>query len=625
MEERNNKEENTKDKIIENKIPISKKRPFLYDINAFDQIENNKSHKKGRYTVAAKSLNKQRPKNNVPENMLSKNPNKTKGDVNIPVLQGDETKKSEQTEKFNPQDFGTHYYKNGELCYVGYMKNQNKNGLGAIFSLKNKNITVSAFKDDKNIGNFSQFDKNGDLIFNGRVEDGNISGIRFSYNKENNHTFIHRQNSSKASLTHICEFDENGNLIYYGDINNHKKEGFGIQFGASSEIIYSGNFKNDKYNGEGTLYFPEGGMVQGSFENGKVCGFAVEFDSDGCKIYEGEFENNIYNGKGCKYLKTGAYYEGKFENGSPVGELIGYDSNGMMTYKGNIVNDRYNGKGIYYFNNQVVYEGEFKNNLYNGLGKEYQDDGFSYEGEFKNNKRYGFGTSFKDNKPIYKGYWKDDLYDGLGMLYSNGQIRYLGEFKNGKMNGRINKVENNTTTQETICSNNKITYMRKFSLNADKTLNLEYEGFIEHNLPNGSGCSFDEYGDKINDGYFKNGDFEYPIQISKSKQLPALKTNSILEKTEYSKHKDGASYLLNRDFGTFKYTGNIKNNKPIGKGTLVFKDHKFKGEFKDGKPCGNGMIIQNNKVILSGVFKPFFVENCKIINMNDIKYFYIKN
>lgn len=627
MEEINSNKEKNKDNIIENKIPTSKKRPFLYDAKAFDQVDIIKPNKKGRYTVAAKSLNKQRPKNNIPENMISNNLNtpnvSSKTDVDIPVLQNE--KKENINRSFNSGDFGSHYYKNGELCYVGYSKNQKKNGIGAIFSLKNKNITVSAFKDDKNVGNFTQFDSNGDLLFNGKVEDGNISGIKFSYNKENGHTFIHRQSSNKASLTHICEFDENSNLIYYGDVNKHVKEGFGIEFSENSEIIYSGNFKNNKYNGEGTLYFPEGGMVQGNFENGKICGLAVEFDSEGCKVYEGNFRDNIYNGKGCKYLKTGAYYEGDFVNGDPVGELIGYDSNGMMTYKGSIKNDRYNGKGTYYFNGQIVYEGEFKNNLYNGVGKEYQDDGYSYEGEFNNNKRYGFGTSFKDNKPIYKGYWKDDMYDGLGMLYSNGEIRYIGEFKNGKMNGRINKIENNHVTQETICCNNKITYMRKFSLNLDKTLRLEYEGCIEHNAPNGSGCNFDEYGDKINDGFFKNGDFEYPIQISKNKQLPQLKTNSILEKTEYSKYKMGASYLINQDFGTFKYTGNIKNNKPIGKGTLVFKDHKFKGKFKDGKPSGKGMILQNNKIICSGTFSPFFVENCKIIKMKDIKYFFIKN
>ncbi len=606
--------ENDMESMNEDKIPSESSRPYLYDVLAFDKVSSDAAlqdkNRKGRYTVAAKPLGNRSNSKNSLISTAKKSCVSKKNKLQI--------EKKTLRSKISCE-ISTKYYKNGNLCYAGCVMNEKRCGPGVIFDTQSKELTVSSWEDDKNTGKFSQLNDKGEVVFTGKLEGSRRKGINLSY-ADNGHIFVSAYKGDECTIA--SEFDNEGNLVYSGGVQDNVRNGVGVEFNLNSEIIYSGNFENGLYNGEGILYRTDGSIVQGNFKNGEVFGFAVEFNECGDKIYEGNFKNGKYDGIGCKFTKGGLNFKGTFEAGKSVGMFEVCNGASEIIYKGEVKNDRYEGKGTYYVNGKKVYEGEFKNNCYNGYGKEYQDDIYRYEGEFLNNKRNGFGISYKEDKMLYKGHWKDDQYDGCGILYSNGQAKFAGEFKNGKMNGRINKMNNGQVVDECIYCNNKVTYMRKFELDEDNNLSIVYEGYIEHNLPNGSGCKFDLYGEKEKEGFFRDGDFEYPLQISKKKNLKSLPEVDYLENTEYCDFIKGADYLVEKDFKNFIYSGMVKNNSPEGKGTLAFPKYKFKGQFKDGKPFGKGMIIQDGKVVVKGNFTPIHTENCKVIDMYGVSYFY---
>ncbi len=69
-----------------------------------------------------------------------------------------------------------------------------------------------------------------------------------------------------------------------------------------------------------------------------------------------------------------------------------------------------------------------------------------------------------------------------------------------------------------------------------------------------------------------------------------------------------------KQFPTGKYTGDLKNGQPHGKGTLTFGSHKYVGQFKDGKIHGKGKSID----VWGGV-KLCTYKNGKLINEKIIK------
>ena len=115
---------------------------------------------------------------------------------------------------------------------------------------------------------------------------------------------------------------------------NDKKYGIGIEYNKNNKIIYEGEFVNNKYDGEGTQYYKEGGKYKGHWENGEKNGKGEEYYKNNNKKYVGNFRNNHYSGKG-----------------------FFFNENGNLEYDGNWENRKRNGKGIRYYN----LEGEKKN------------------------------------------------------------------------------------------------------------------------------------------------------------------------------------------------------------------------------------------------------------------------
>ena len=169
---------------------------------------------------------------------------------------------------------------------------------------------------------------------------------------------------------------------YEGEWKDNLRDGKGTFHSPKDNTLYIGDFKNDKYDGQGEVKWGEGWYYIGSFVEGKMRGRGVLTQNDDYR-YEGDFVDNKKEGKGTE----------KSDNG---------------VYIGGFHNDRYEGEGEYRYLNGELYIGSFKNGQRNGKGTYKWPNGSSYEGMWENGKRHGSGHYTYANGRKVSGVWCDD-------------------------------------------------------------------------------------------------------------------------------------------------------------------------------------------------------------------------
>lgn len=248
-------------------------------------------------------------------------------------------------------------------------------------------------------------------------------------NLDNNYNYSN--NSQEKSFKRPALLFKRDKSIYKGSWNySFQKEGFGIYIDSQGNK-YIGNWKNDVFNGKGSLLSINGDYYNGDFISGKIEGNGLYHSSKDKYDYLGEFKNNKFNGKGkLIYEDNNIIYEGYFKEGFMEGEGNILFSDGSY-YQGNFEKNCFNGKGKFFFKNGKEYNGTWENNAMNGLGVFTWDDGTKYKGEYKNNLREGNGVySFCAN--LYDGFWVNGLPHGEGILLNEG-LRIVGKFRYGKI------------------------------------------------------------------------------------------------------------------------------------------------------------------------------------------------
>ncbi|MCI8313178.1 MAG: TIR domain-containing protein, partial [Lachnospiraceae bacterium] len=106
---------------------------------------------------------------------------------------------------------------------------------------------------------------------------------------------------------------------------------------------YTGEWKKDQPEGQGTFTDSDGGVYEGEWQDGKRSGTGTMTYADG-RVYKGEFKDNLPNGIGTGTKADGDVYEGEFKDG------------------------RYNGTGTMTYADGDVYEGEWQDSKRNGTG-----------------------------------------------------------------------------------------------------------------------------------------------------------------------------------------------------------------------------------------------------------------
>lgn len=176
---------------------------------------------------------------------------------------------------------------------------------------------------------------------------------------------------------------------------------------------FTGSWKNNLPNGQGTLLLPNGDKYVGALEDGNLTARGTWFSADGGK-YTGEWLNNSFHGRGTFFFPHGDKYDGQFAYGKMNGH-------GSMAYKdgskyvGEWRDNKYHGRGTLSSLNGANFVGEFRlGNIFSGQGTLISSDGAKIVGTFSDGLPHGHITSYTaDGSEQYKGWMcKGTKFDG---------------------------------------------------------------------------------------------------------------------------------------------------------------------------------------------------------------------
>ena len=208
----------------------------------------------------------------------------------------------------------------------------------------------------------------------------------------------------------VSKFFENGDH-YMGDMKFGLPDGNGtlntIMDGMG--YTYVGEFKRGKKNGRGNLSSKDNKYnYDGGWKDDKKYGIGTLFDN-GDK-YTGDFVDDKYNGNGTLCGKNGEIYECEFRDGKPHGLGRVTLVNGDI-YIGNFENGKICDQVSIKYKNGESYDGYYKDNKKWGYGCFNFKNGDSYVGDFENDLFNGEGILTKSNGEIQKGIFKDGVFE----------------------------------------------------------------------------------------------------------------------------------------------------------------------------------------------------------------------
>lgn len=155
-------------------------------------------------------------------------------------------------------------------------------------------------------------------IYEGYWKNGRQSG-KGRFFKSNGEIY---QGFWEESLRHgLGKLSLQTGTVYEGEFI-HDKFLSGTQTSPNGQK-YSGTFKDNLFQGEGTLVLPDGLKYQGNFEKGEIDGDGKLYYIDG-KRFEGSFKG--LNAEGIMYYTDGSKYLGSIVSGKEDGEGIFMDA-----------------------------------------------------------------------------------------------------------------------------------------------------------------------------------------------------------------------------------------------------------------------------------------------------------
>ena len=194
--------------------------------------------------------------------------------------------------------------------------------------------------------------------------------------------------------------------VYEGDLKNDMPNGIGKAKYPNGEI-YEGGWKDDKFDGQGKHLGTNGTYREGIFRAGVLWEGKAKITLQNGIVYEGNVKNGKANGNGKITLPDGSFYEGEFKNDEIDGQgrLIGTSGSFFEgVFRGSFSGSAFSiaimkGKGKLIFPNGNVYEGEFENDIMNGRGKMTTADGsVAYDGLWENGNPVGSSSTYNSQQ-----------------------------------------------------------------------------------------------------------------------------------------------------------------------------------------------------------------------------------
>jgi len=353
------------------------------------------------------------------------------------------------------------YYSYDEVTnnkkYFGSFKNGKYNGMGIMFDQVGYVIQLGEYKNGLPVRTLDFYNTNKIMVVK------RLKKIMY----QNKFEFLKKHLDLNLDLDLKKNLKEPYNVNTFEPIKDYFVEticnGDMIYFSTNGNIIYTGNTKNNKFNGDG---------VYNVYTNDQSCHkyeMTGIFENDALKegqiINKQYIENNNVMFKGT-FIETGLLVSGDLEkldtsiitNAAIQGTLQAgkYYYNEFINVPVNYYNRCFEGtfkngqfeKGILSILNEnrawiMIYEGTFNTislgnyKKYHGNGIEYYEVGNikKYEGEFKDGKYHGHGRLYNSNKLLqYAGSFQNGLKHGRGILYNDGEFVFEGNFLNDNIN-----------------------------------------------------------------------------------------------------------------------------------------------------------------------------------------------
>jgi hypothetical protein len=149
--------------------------------------------------------------------------------------------------------------------------------------------------------------------------------------------------------------------IYEGDLDEEGLyTGYGTLTILPDNVRYEGHWEKGLRCGQGTLRFPDGSSLSGTFQLDSLWGPGVYVDgSSGIRI-EGEYEDGELNGPGIEYEDDQIFFQGNYEDGLRHGPGVLKFKEGSRI-EGIWVNGHVEGDAVYYYPDGSTLRGKWRN------------------------------------------------------------------------------------------------------------------------------------------------------------------------------------------------------------------------------------------------------------------------
>ena len=136
--------------------------------------------------------------------------------------------------------------------------------------------------------------------------------------------------------------------------------------------------------------------------------------------YLGEWKDNKWEGNGTHEMANGNRYVGAWAEGkrNGMGTLwVQREGKLRKQYAGQWLHDLQHGRGTFHYKNGDSYNGEWKGGVRHGVGTMTYTSGDVYEGGWFSDQRHGFGVLDYAKGDHFEGMWVEDKKEGEGVHF----------------------------------------------------------------------------------------------------------------------------------------------------------------------------------------------------------------
>ena len=163
-------------------------------------------------------------------------------------------------------------------------------------------------------------------------------------------------------------------------------------------------------------------IYTGAIENGKRTGEGKCVDTLG--VYEGQWVNDRFHGQGSMYWGDGNEYVGKWKDGKMDGQgTMTYAYGSKRKYVGQWKDGMCHGQGTMTYAHGEKYVGQWKDGLCHGQGTFTSPNGKKYVGQWRDGQPYGKGTMYYAPGQVWikaTGYFIDGKHRSGTLVRRNG-------------------------------------------------------------------------------------------------------------------------------------------------------------------------------------------------------------